>query len=276
MNVPDLKVTTYFVLPIFQTTYPTGKNMLLIRNLTYWFILSTSLILLFPFMLLALPVQGGAHKMAQIWVRILNWSLKHIIGLKYRLIGAENIPDRPSIICAKHQSGWETLALQEIFPPQVYVAKRELFKIPFFGWGLKLVKTIGIDRSNSREASKQLMEQGMARKNEGYWITIFPEGTRLPPGEKGRYKLGGARMAKMFEMDIVPVSLNSGEFWPKNAFLKHPGTITVVIHPVIPHNSGTEAKLMAECEKRIETQQPLIEGKGPFVAKNRKATASPS
>ena len=276
MNVPDLKVTTYFVLPIFQTTYPTGKNMLLIRNLTYWFILSTSLILLFPFMLLALPVQGGAHKMAQIWVRILNWSLKHIIGLKYRLIGAENIPDRPSIICAKHQSGWETLALQEIFPPQVYVAKRELFKIPFFGWGLKLVKTIGIDRSNSREANKQLMEQGMARKNEGYWITIFPEGTRLPPGEKGRYKLGGARMAKMFEMDIVPVSLNSGEFWPKNAFLKHPGTITVVIHPVIPHNSGTEAELMAECEKRIETQQPLIEGKGPFAAKNRKATASPS
>ena len=276
MNVPDLKVTTYFVLPIFQTTYPTGKNMLLIRNLTYWFILSTSLILLFPFMLLALPVQGGAHKMAQIWVRILNWSLKHIIGLKYRLIGAENIPDRPSIICAKHQSGWETLALQEIFPPQVYVAKRELFKIPFFGWGLKLVKTIGIDRSNSREANKQLMEQGMARKNEGYWITIFPEGTRLPPGEKGRYKLGGARMAKMFEMDIVPVSLNSGEFWPKNAFLKHPGTITVIINPVIPHNSGTEAELMAECEKRIETQQPLIEGKGPFAAKNRKATASPS
>jgi len=276
MNVPDLKVTTYFVLPIFQTTYPTGKNMLLIRNLTYWFILSTSLILLFPFMLLALPVQGGAHKMAQIWVRILNWSLKHIIGLKYRLIGAENIPDRPSIICAKHQSGWETLALQEIFPPQVYVAKRELFKIPFFGWGLKLVKTIGIDRSNSREANRQLMEQGMARKNEGYWITIFPEGTRLPPGEKGRYKLGGARMAKMFEMDIVPVSLNSGEFWPKNAFLKHPGTITVVINPVIPHNSGTEAELMAECEKRIETQQPLIEGKGPFAAKNRKATASPS
>ena len=276
MNVPDLKVTTYFVLPIFQTTYPTGKNMLLIRNLTYWFILSTSLILLFPFMLLALPVQGGAHKMAQIWVRILNWSLKHIIGLKYRLIGAENIPDRPSIICAKHQSGWETLALQEIFPPQVYVAKRELFKIPFFGWGLKLVKTIGIDRSNSREANKQLMEQGMARKNEGYWITIFPEGTRLPPGEKGRYKLGGARMAKMFEMDIVPVSLNSGEFWPKNAFLKHPGTITVVINPVILHSNGTEAELMAECEKRIETQQPLIEGKGPFAAKNRKATASPS
>ena len=149
--------------------------MLIIRNLIYWLILSSSIILLFPFMLLALPFQGGAHKMAQIWVRILNWSLKHIIGLNYTLSGAENIPDHPAIICAKHQSGWETLALQEIFPPQVYVAKRELFKIPFFGWGLKLVKTIGIDRSNSREANKQLLEQGLARKNEGYWITISPK-----------------------------------------------------------------------------------------------------
>ena len=151
--------------------------MLIIRNLIYWFILSSSIILLFPFMLLALPFQGGAHKMAQVWVRILNWSLKHIIGLNYTLSGAENIPNHPSIICAKHQSGWETLALQEIFPPQVYVAKRELFKIPFFGWGLKLVKTIGIDRSNSREANKQLLEQGLARKNEGYWIPFSPRHT---------------------------------------------------------------------------------------------------
>ena len=151
--------------------------MLIIRNLIYWFILSSSIILLFPFMLLALPFQGGAHKMAQIWVRILNWSLKHIIGLNYTLSGAENIPNHPSIICAKHQSGWETLALQEIFPPQVYVAKRELFKIPFFGWGLKLVKTIGIDRSNSREANKQLLEQGLARKNEAIGLPFSPRHT---------------------------------------------------------------------------------------------------
>ena len=186
--------------------------MLIIRNLIYWLILCSSLIFLFPFMLLASPFRDGAHKMARVWVGILNWSLKHIVGLKYRIIGAENIPDRPAVICAKHQSGWETLALQDIFPPQVYVAKRELFKIPFFGWGLKLVKTIGIDRNNRREANEQLIKQGLARKNEGYWITIFPEGTRLAPGKRGKYKLGGARMAKMFEMDIVPVALNSGEF----------------------------------------------------------------
>ncbi|PSJ80018.1 lysophospholipid acyltransferase family protein [Neisseria iguanae] len=241
--------------------------MLLIKNLIYWLILSVSLIVLFPFMLLAAPIPGGAHKMAQVWVSVLNWSLKNIIGLKYRLIGAENIPSKPSIICSKHQSGWETLALQEIFPPQVYVAKRELFKIPFFGWGLKLVKTIGIDRNNRREANDQLMRQGLARKNEGYWISIFPEGTRLPPGTHGKYKLGGARMAKMFAMDIVPVALNSGEFWPKDSFMKYPGEITVVIGKPIRYDSGSETELMAECECWIEARQAEITGRGPFAPK---------
>lgn len=241
--------------------------MLLIKNLIHWLLLSTSLIALFPFMLAGALVPDGAHRMARLWVGILNWSLKHIIGLKYRVIGAENIPSAPAIICAKHQSGWETLALQEIFPPQVYVAKRELFKIPFFGWGLKLVKTIGIDRNNRREANEKLMKQGLARKNEGYWITIFPEGTRMPPGERGKYKLGGARMAKMFEMDIVPVALNSGEFWPKNSFMKYPGEITVVIGRPIAHTGGTEAELMERCETWIEARQAEIGGCGPFTAK---------
>lgn len=243
--------------------------MLLIKNLIYWLILSVSLILLFPFMLLAALVPEGAHKTARVWVGVLNWSLKHVIGLKYRVIGAENIPSAPAIICAKHQSGWETLALQDIFPPQVYVAKRELFKIPFFGWGLKLVKTIGIDRGNRREANGQLMKQGLARKNEGYWISIFPEGTRMPPGERGKYKLGGARMAKMFEMDMVPVALNSGEFWPKNSFMKYPGEITVVIGKPIAHDSGGEAELMERCEDWIEARQAEITGRGPFAPKGR-------
>ena len=243
--------------------------MLIIRNLIYWFILSSSIILLFPFMLLALPFQGGAHKMAQVWVRILNWSLKHIIGLNYTLSGAENIPDRPAIICAKHQSGWETLALQEIFPPQVYVAKRELFKIPFFGWGLKLVKTIGIDRSNSREANKQLLEQGLARKNEGYWITISPKAHACRPVKKADYKLGGARMAKCLRWTSSPVALNSGEFWPRNSFLKYPGTVSVIIGKPIAYGSGNEAELMAQCEQWIESQQPLITGQGPFAPQTK-------
>ena len=235
--------------------------MLLLRNLIYWLILVVSLITMFPFIILAIPIPNGAHAVAR-------QSLKNIVGLKYRLVGAENIPDKPSIICAKHQSGWETLALQEIFPPQVFVAKRELFKIPFFGWGLKIVKTIGIERG-SAQANAQLAKQGRERRDEGYWITIFPEGTRVAPGSKGRYKSGAARMAKLFEMDIVPVALNSGEFWPKDSFLKYPGTVDVIIGPVIRHEEGSEAELTARCEEWIEAQQQHINGKGPRAVENR-------
>ena len=130
---------------------------------------------------------------------------------------------------------------------------------------MKLVKTIGIDRSNSREANKQLLEQGLARKTKAIGLP-FPEGTRVAPGSKGRYKSGAARMAKLFEMDIVPVALNSGEFWPKDSFLKYPGTVDVIIGPVIRHEDGSEAELTARCEEWIETQQQHINGKGPRAA----------
>jgi len=238
--------------------------MLLARNLLYWLILVVSLVAMFPFLLLGALIPNGAFWVGQQWVKVLMWSLKNVVGLKYRLVGAENIPDRPSIICAKHQSGWETLALQEIFPHQVFVAKRELFKIPFFGWGLKIVKTIGIERG-SAQASAQLAKQGKARRDEGYWITIFPEGTRVPPGSRGRYKSGAARMAKLFEMDMVPVALNSGEFWPKNSFLKYPGTVDVIVGPVIRYDSGSETELIRRCEEWIEARQLEINGKGPMA-----------
>ncbi|WP_274585514.1 lysophospholipid acyltransferase family protein [Neisseria leonii] len=236
--------------------------MLLIRNLIYWLILVFSLILLFPFLMAGALFPNGIRRVAHCWVQILMWSLEHVIGLKYRISGAENIPGRPTIVCAKHQSGWETLASQVIFPPLVFVAKRELFKIPLFGWGLKWVKTIGIDRT-SLHASEQLLRQGLARKSEGFWIVIFPEGTRVPPGSRGRYKPGAARMAKLFEMDLLPVALNSGEFWPRNSFLKYPGTIDVVIGPPVAHQSGSEAELTAACENWIESQQEIINGRGP-------------
>ncbi|MDO5059338.1 MAG: lysophospholipid acyltransferase family protein [Neisseria sp.] len=235
--------------------------MLFIRNLIYWLILVVSLLTLFPIMLLAMPLPNGVRTVAKWWVRVLMWSLDNVIGLRYRVSGAENIPAAPAIICAKHQSGWETLALQVIFPQVVFVAKKELFRIPFFGWGLKMAKTIGIER-NSAQATKQLVAQGMARKEEGLWIAIFPEGTRVPAGERGRYKLGGARMAKLFEMDIVPVALNSGEFWPRNSFMKYPGTVDVIIGKPISWQSGSEAELMAQCENWIESHQAEINGTG--------------
>lgn len=241
--------------------------MLYIRNLIYWLVLVLITPPMFTLIIPAALIPKGANHIGRAWALILVWMLKHIIGLKYRVTGRENIPDRPSIICSKHQSGWETLAFQEIFPLHVFVAKKELFKLPFFGWGLKLAKTIGIDRSNRTQANRQLMEQGLARKKEGFWITIFPEGTRLPPGTRGKYKLGAARMAKMFEMDLIPVALNSGEFWPRNSFLKYPGEITVVIGQPVAYDSGTAEELMARCENWIESRQEEIEGAGPFAAK---------
>lgn len=236
--------------------------MLIIRNLIYWIALCFLTILLFIVLVPATLIPQGANKVGRLWALSLMWLLKNVIGLHYRVTGVENIPQNPSIICSKHQSGWETVALQEIFPLQVYVAKRELFKIPFFGWGLKLAKTIGIDRG-SKEANAQLAKQGLARKQEGFWITIFPEGTRIPAGERGRYKLGAARMAKLFEMDLVPVALNSGEFWPRNSFMKYPGVIDVIIGKPISYQDGSEEELMAKCEEWIESQQMLINGKGP-------------
>lgn len=238
--------------------------MIYIRNLIYWIILIVSMPLMFIAVLFALPFDKGVNKVGRAWVKMLLWVLKNIVGLNYIVRGAENIPSIPSIICSKHQSAWETFALQEIFPLQIYVAKKELFKIPFFGWGLKLAKTIGIDRKAGAKAPQMLLEQGQARKKEGFWIVIFPEGTRMAVGERGRYKLGGARMAKLFEMDIVPVALNSGVFWAKNAFLKYPGTIEIVIgQPISYHAFDTETDLMKACETWIEEQQKTLAQQRP-------------
>ncbi|MDO4249748.1 MAG: lysophospholipid acyltransferase family protein [Neisseria sp.] len=240
--------------------------MLLIKNLIYWLILVISAPIAFMITVLSLPFPQGPNKIGRAWARLLLWSLKNIIGLNYQLTGRENIPDYPAIICSKHQSGWETLALQEIFPLQVFVAKKELFRLPFFGWGLKIAKTIGIDRSSGAKATQELLKQGMARKQEGFWINIFPEGTRIPPGQRGKYKQGAARMAKLLEMDMVPVALNSGEYWPRNSFYKYPGTVEVIVGPPIAHDSGEYAELTARCEAWIEEQQQLINGKGPCAA----------
>lgn len=242
--------------------------MLIVRNLIYWTILIISLPIMFfvglPFVLFPL----GANKVGKIWSHCMLWCLKNIIGLKYQVHGIENIPNQPAIICSKHQSGWETLALQEIFPLQVYVLKKELFMIPFFGWGLRLANMIAIDRSKGKQSMQYMLEQGIKRKNDGLWITIFPEGTRMKAGERGKYRLGAARMAKTFEMNLVPVAHNSGEYWAKNAFLKYPGTIQVIIGKPIPYTLGTENELMAACENWIEEQQLSINGQGPCYQKD--------
>ncbi|MBI1174909.1 MAG: 1-acyl-sn-glycerol-3-phosphate acyltransferase [Sideroxydans sp.] len=163
------------------------------------------------------------------WALTMLWLLRVVCGIRMDVRGAENIPGQPCILLCKHQSAWETIALQKVFPPQVWVLKRELLRLPFFGWGLAMTSPIAIDRSDGREAMKQLLKQGKQRLQAGFCVVIFPEGTRIPYGQRGKYKIGGAMLAASSGALAVPVAHNAGRLWGRHSFFKHPGTITMSI-----------------------------------------------
>lgn len=196
------------------------------------------------------------------WAHIMLFLLRLICGIRYRVIGVEHIPAAPSIILSKHQSAWETLAFQEIFPAQVWVLKKELLRVPFFGWGLALTSPIAIDRSSRKAALKQIVEQGKDRLKQGFWIVIFPEGTRIAPGKKGKYGIGGAWLATHTGVPVVPVAHNAGEFWGRNSFLKLPGTITVSIGEPIDPAGMEPGDLNTRIESWIEAEMIRIGGAG--------------
>ena len=192
------------------------------------------------------------------WAHITLWWLRLSCGIRHRVSGIEHIPSTPAIILAKHQSAWETIAFQLIFPPQVWVLKRELLWIPFFGWGLAMTSPIAIDRSSGREALKQLVAQGRNRLKQGFWVVVFPEGTRIAPGTKGKYHIGGAWLATHTQTTVVPVAHNAGEFWGKNSFLKKPGIIDVRIGPAIATAGMKQDELNRRVEAWIEQEMPRL------------------
>lgn len=195
------------------------------------------------------------------WARSMLWWLKVTCGLHYRVLGRENIPEQPCVILCKHQSAWETLALQQIFPPQVWVLKRELLFIPFFGWGLAMASPIAINRAAGREALKQLVAKGKERLKQGFFVVIFPEGTRVAPGTTGKYHIGGAWLAAQTKTPVVPVAHNAGEYWGKNSFLKRPGTITLSIGKPIDANGLKADELNQRVEAWIEKEMLLLDRK---------------
>ncbi len=172
-------------------------------------------------------------RIASGWAYCTIYWLKLTCNLGVSVKGVENIPQHPSIILSKHQSAWETIALQTIFPPQIWVMKRELLMIPFLGWAFMALAAIPIDRSSGREALKKLVAHGKDRLARGLWVVIFPEGTRTAPGQRGKYHIGGAWLASHTQSTVVPVAHNAGRYWRKNSFTKYPGTIQVVIGPPI-------------------------------------------
>ena len=192
------------------------------------------------------------------WARLMVWSAQWVLGIRYRVLGSENIPREPFVILSKHESAWETLAFQVIFPPQVWVVKRELLWLPFFGWGLAMLSPIAIDRTARARALAQMVEQGAERLRSGFCIVIFPEGTRAAPGTRGDYKGGGAWLALQAGAPVLPVAHNAGSFWPRNAFVKRPGLITVSIGPPLRSEGQKAAALMHNVEEWIENEMRRI------------------
>ena len=200
------------------------------------------------------------YRIITVWTRWVMWASRVICGIRYRIVGAENIPEEPCIILAKHQSAWETMGFQLIFPPQVWVLKRELLRVPFFGWGLAMLSPIAIDRSSRRQALQQLVEHGQHRLAAGFFIVIFPEGTRIAPGKRGKYRAGGARLAVQTGTPVLPVAHNAGLCWGKNAFLKYPGLVTVSIGPLLQPDGDAET-LARRVEDWIENEMQHLDAR---------------
>lgn len=228
--------------------------ILFLRSTLYalgsWF----STIIMGPASLLTFPFPFSVrYGLISQWARFNLWWLRVTCGLTFQVEGKEHIPKGNAIIMCKHQSAWETLALQLVFPQQIWVLKRELLRVPLFGWGLAMLEPIAIDRSAGKAAVKQLVEQGRERLANGRWVVIFPEGTRVAPGHKGRYGIGGAMLAAKSGYPVVPVAHNAGEFWPRRGFLKHPGVVRMVIGPVIPTEGRSAGDINDEVEHWIES-----------------------
>ena len=229
--------------------------MILLRSLLFAIVLAivTPPYAIFGFLTFPLPPRVR-HGIITSWAPLVMWFVWHLLGIRFKVVGRENIPAGPAVILSKHQSAWETMALQVIFPPLCFVLKRELLKVPFFGWGLAQIPGIAIDRAAGKDALAQVVEQGRARLSEGFWVVVFPEGTRVAPGTTRRYKPGGAWLAQKAGVPVVPVAHNAGEFWRRNAFLKRPGEIIVSVGPAIDPVGLDAAEVSARAEAWIEAE----------------------
>ncbi|PID78686.1 1-acyl-sn-glycerol-3-phosphate acyltransferase [bacterium DOLZORAL124_64_63] len=233
--------------------------MQFLRSLVFYVVLILWVLVVVPplllMMVLPLRRRGGAARAMSRW---LLGALRVICGVDYEVRGREHTAGGAAIIMSKHQSAWETFALQILFPPLAYVLKRELLWIPFFGWGLLACGAIAIDRKKGKVALKQVLSKGTARLRDGIWVVIFPEGTRIPPGRRGRYNVGGAMLAARSGFPVVPVAHNAGEFWPGEGFVIRPGTITVVVGEPLDTTDMRPGEINAYVEHWIESQMEAI------------------
>lgn len=223
-----------------------------IRTIVFYFLLASITLLWLPPSLLIgplLPYRWRYRLIAVAWSRVTLMLARWVLGIRYRISGLENVPERPCVILAKHQSAWETFFLSAHFQPLSQVLKRELLNIPVFGWALRMIKPIAINREQPKQALRQVAEQGAARLARGNWLLIFPEGTRVPPGKIGKFSRGGASLAAHAGLPVLPVAHNAGQFWPKLDWRKASGTVDVVIGPPMCA-AGTDSAAIAELNQR--------------------------
>jgi len=226
--------------------------MQILRSLIFLLTQITTAVLFTPVALaaVALPSLPRARVISG-WARFNIWTLRRVCGVACEVTGAANLPVGPAVIIANHQSAWETLFFQLVFPPQSYILKAQLLWIPLFGWGLAANRPVAINRARKVRALEQLVQGGQARLAEGRWLVVFPEGTRRPPGAPAKFQAGGALLAASSGAPIVPVAHNAGVFWPKQAFLKTPGVIRMRIGPAIPSAGKSARELNAQAEAWI-------------------------
>ena len=247
--------------------------MLYLRSLLFYIGMIVSAATMGPFSFLLLPANFTIrYRFLTMWARMNLWALEKLCGLRYEVEGKENIPASNGLIFCKHQSAWETLALQQIFPPQTWLLKRELLWIPFFGWGLAMLGSIGIDRSAGTAALSKLVNDGIDRLQKGRWLVIFPEGTRVAPGEERKFHKGGSILAAKAGYPVVPVAHNAGEYWPRRTIVKLPGTIKVVVGPPIDTRGKRAGEINRLAEQWMNETMQRITG-GSF--KRGQPTSSP-
>lgn len=237
--------------------------MNLIRSTLFAIYGAIATLLLAPLVSIAALTLGGiwGYRAGRLWRLSIQWGVEHLLGIRPRVIGLENMPQEPCVILSKHQSAWETMTLQDYVPKGafcVFVLKKELLRVPLIGWGLGAMKMISIDRSAGKEALDRVVEQGRERLGNGFYVIIFPEGTRVAPGTTKRYKSGGAYLATRVGCKIVPVAHDAGEFWPRQAFIKKPGIVTISIGPAFDATGMTEAEVNQRVESWIEGEMRRI------------------
>ncbi|THB75290.1 MAG: 1-acyl-sn-glycerol-3-phosphate acyltransferase [Gammaproteobacteria bacterium] len=231
----------------------------LLRSLIYNIVYTSTVVLFGIFICSIAPFNPRISRWFFIkWSNFNLWSLKVICNLKYKLEGTENIPNKPVVIMPKHQSTFETMALPTFFPQHAWVVKKELMKIPFFGWGLKALRSIAIDRTAGIKSLRMIAKQGEERLKDDLSIIIFPEGTRTEPGTKPDYNIGGAFLAKKNCVEVLPIAHNAGDFWGKSSFLKKPGTIIIRVGKLIETESHTAEEIKIRTRDWIESNMQEI------------------